>query len=727
MSQFPYIFFNEFVFRSPTFSHQNFVRKLTGPHLSDQDFNNVCSDSAFQEAIHLASPDLYNELTQYLCASRKVHSNQRFRNSIIKYYSRMSSRCTPFGLFAAVGIGKFTTDQCQPSLQNTIIRDTKLDMLFLASLAKTLESNKKIKEKLLYFPNNSIYKVGKRIRYVEYNFVNNKREYIISSAELTGELSAIIHFSKNGRTIKEISDFLMEPEISYDEARQFVDELIENQVLVSILEPNVSGKDYLDSIISILKSVEAKEELHILLEIKNKLNDVDQNTGNTKQTYEVIENLIKTLVKDYDKKYLFQTDSYLDGDFSLQENHQKDIERGIRFLNKITAKNREIYLDIFKKQFSERFGTREMPLSYIMDTEIGIGYGPQTSQGIHEYLDDINIFSKKKKDQNFHCILSPFQMLLNEKVQDAMRNNHFTINISDQDLDELNDNWHDLPPTISVMAEYLSIENCRKLFISSCGGSSATQLLGRFCSEKSKVHHFTKEIADKEEELQNNHLVAEIIHLPESRVGNVIRRPHLRNYEIPYLAQSVLPESQQIPIEDLLVSVKDDKVILRSKKLNREVMPYLSNAHNYENNTLPLYNFICDLQAQGCRKALYFDWGGLNTLYKFLPRVEYENIIVSKAKWKITHKDSHPMEHLMDNAGKLLAEFGSWRSSHQIPQWVQWVKSDHILPFNLENYDMVKLFLTTVKSEKSIQIEEYLYDRNDEFKREFIFALHRKK
>lgn len=727
MSQFPYIFFNEYVFRTPTFSHQNFIRQLTDDHLSDQAFNDICSDSAFQEAIYLASPDLYNELSQHLAAAVKVHPNQRFRNSIIKYYSRMSSRCTPFGLFAAVGIGKFTIDELQPCSQNTILRDTKLDMLFLASLAKTLESKKDIKEKLLYFPNNSIYKVGKRIRYVEYNFVSNRREYIISSAELTEELSEIIQFSKNGKTIKEILSVFAGPEITYDEATQFVDELIENQILVSMLEPNVSGKDYLDSIISVLRSIDAKKELQILLEIKNSLNNVDQSIRNTRQAYEVIEDLIKTLVTDYDKKYIFQTDSYIDADSSLPKNQQKDIERAIHFLNKITANHPEIYLENFKKQFSERFDAQEIPLSYLMDTEIGIGYGPFTSQGIHEYLDDISISSKKKEKQNFHCILSPFQMLLNEKVQDALRNNSFSITISDQDLHELHENWHDLPPTISVMAEYLSVENSRKLFISSCGGSSATHLLGRFCSEKSNVHLFTKEIAEKEEEWQQDYIVAEIIHLPESRIGNVIRRPHLRNYEIPYLAQSVLPESQQIPIEDLLVSVKDDQVVLRSKKLNRKVMPYLSNAHNYGNNTLPLYNFLCDLQAQGCRKALYFDWGGLGTLYKFLPRVEYENIVVSKAQWKISQKDILSIEHLMDNAGVLLEEFRTWRNLQRIPQWVQWVKSDHILPFNLENYDMIKLFLTTVRSEKSIQIEEYLYDRNDEFKREFIFALHRKK
>ena len=80
------------------------------------------------------------------------------------------------------------------------------------------------------------------------------------------------------------------------------------------------------------------------------------------------------------------------------------------------------------------------------------------------------------------------------------------------------------------------------------GGSSAANLLARFSSEKSDVQSLAKKITEKEEELNPDYILAEIIHLPEARIGNVIRRPILRQYEIQYLAKSILPEENQIKL-----------------------------------------------------------------------------------------------------------------------------------------------------------------------------------
>ena len=85
----------------------------------------------------------------------------------------------------------------------------------------------------------------------------------------------------------------------------------------------------------------------------------------------------------------------------------------------------------------------------------------------------------------------------------------------------------------------------------------------------------------------------------------------------------------------MYLSIKNGKLILRSKKHNKEVIPHLTNAHNYSNNSLPIYHFLCDYSNQNIRTSLFFDWGGLSKIYDFLPRVEYENIILSKAQWKI--------------------------------------------------------------------------------------------
>ena len=64
-------------------------------------------------------------------------------------------------------------------------------------------------------------------------------------------------------------------------------------------------------------------------------------------------------------------------------------------------------------------------------------------------------------------------------------------------------------------------------------------------------------------------MFAEIVHLPESRIGNILMRPVLRQYEIPYLCGTTLSEEFQIPLTDLLVGIEGDKVVLRSQKLNK--------------------------------------------------------------------------------------------------------------------------------------------------------------
>lgn len=743
MSQFPYHFFEEYVVRTPLFSHRNFQEKADNEVLSDLELREICNNAVFQEAIYLASPNLYRELKNWLDSEKELSSSQhqKLKNTILKYYIRMSTRCTPFGLFSGVGLGKFNNEALKQLNQETInkqqktdnqqistdnhLRNTKLDMHLLVSLAKTLEKNSDIRNKLQYFPNNSIYKVGKKIRYVEYEYKEGKREYIISSAPLSEELQQVLNFTKQGKIISETARILVNEEISHEDAAEFLEELIDNQVLVSELEPNVSGGDYLEVLISVLNKIEAKKEANILTNIKEKLNQVDLYFGNSVSLYSEIEEQIAAFQTDYEQKYLFQTDLYFKDEFSISNHWKKEIKKGLIFLNKINILNKDTSIEHFKKAFYERFETQEMPLSYVLDTEIGIGYLQNNNgKGIHPYLEDLKLPHSQQK-QNINIQLNPFQKILNEKLQEALLENQFTISLNDDDIKDFEEKWNDLPEKLSVMAEIISENKKEKLCIENFGGSSAADLLGRFCSDKSNVQHLTKQIAKKEDEYNDDEVLAEIIHLPEARIGNIIRRPTLRQYEIPYLAASVLPKENQISVEDLYISLKNGRIILRSKKLNKEVKPYLTNAHNYHHNALPVYQFLCDLHSQNIRTGLYFNWGSLSQIYKFLPRVEYQNIIFSKAQWNITAKDIASLESIITNQSEFLLQIEIWRKKRQIPQWIQWMKSDHTLPLNLENYDLAKLFVQTIKSEKSITIEEFLYNESDDFKREFVFPMYK--
>lgn len=649
----------------------------------------------------------------------------KLKTTILKYYSRTSTRSTPFGLFSEVGLGNFNNEQ-KLNYNSDKIRDSKLDMHFLVGLVQYFVQDIGIRNQLLFFPNNSIYKVGNNIRYIEYEYSKVKREYIISSAELSHELNLVLSFSVQGKTIHQIAKILTREEITKDEAEGFIDELINNQILVSELEPLVSGKDFLEKIISVLERIKAGKEVNLLSSIKKKLNELDQNIGNPILDYFEIENLIKSFNVDFEPNHLFQTDLYSDSKLMLPNFWKKELKQGISFLNRINSSQKETHLEKFKKAFYERFETQEVPLAYALDTEVGVGYRQDViTKGLHPYLEDLKISSLQKG--NLTIELDPIQQILNGKIQDALLHRQYKIELSDKDFQDFKENWNDLPDTISFMAEVVSENYHEKLFLDGGGGCSAANLLSRFCSEKSEVQNLSKAIAQKEEELNPDYILAEVIHLPQARIGNVIRRSTLRKYEIPYLAQSVLPKENQISVDDLYISLKNNKIVLRSKRLNKEVKPYLTNAHNYSTNPLPVYHFLCDLYSQNVRSGIYFNWGDLKNIYHFLPRVEYRNIVLSKASWKITAKEIKKLTSLINNKNQLFQELENLGKIKLIPQWIQWVKSDNKLTINLQNYDLVKMFIDSVKNEEVIIIEEFLYNENDDFKREFVFPMYKDK
>lgn len=724
MPKFPYQFFEEYVVRTPFFLQSDFIREADAENFSEEFYTRMSSNVAFKEAVYLASPDLSEEIDCWLNGKANMHDSKSsaLKLSILKYYARMSTRCTPFGLFSGVGTGNFTDGKKICEREN-LMRETKLDMHLLVALSNTLEKNSIIRKKLRYQPNNTIYHVGKNIRYIEYKTIRGKREYIISSAPFSEELKGIINFSSEGETMENLILFFTEKNIDRDEAEGFIEELIKNQVLVSELEPIVSGFDYADLIISVLERINAKEELKILLEIKHKLTEIDGNLINPAEVYLEIEELIKSLHVEYEKKYLFQTDLYFNEKHSLDFKWKKEIKKAVNFLNKISVPEPIFLLEQFKKSFYERYEDQEMPLSFVLDTEVGIGYRQNMQEDIHEYLDDL-VLPNPKKIKNVNIGLNSFQIILNEKLQQALMDRNYTLVLNDVDFKDLKEDYSDLPDTISVLAEIVSATDSEQILIKSIGGSSAANLLGRFSSANSKISYLTKTIANTESLLKKDQVLAEIIHLPEARIGNILRRPSLRHYEIPYLAQSASSVENQISVNDLYISIKNNRILLKSKSLNQEVLPFLTNAHNYHYNSLPLYNFLCDLQSQNKRTGLALNIGGLSKIYTFLPRIQYDEIILSKARWKISFFE---LKHLtaIDSGTELISEIKIWRQKKIIPQWIQLVQSDNVLVINLGNQDMIRLFLRTVKNEGSIMIEEFLDQKQDKYKCEYIFPLHK--
>ena len=203
-------------------------------------------------------------------------------------------------------------------------------------------------------------------------------------------------------------------------------------------------------------------------------------------------------------------------------------------------------------------------------------------------------------------------------------------------------------------------------------------------------------------------ILAEIIHLPEARVGNILMRPSFRDYEIPYLAKSNKDSSNQIPLDDLFISIKNNKLFLRSKKLNKEVIPHLTNAHNYYRSTLPIYQFLCDMQTQNTRKGFYFDLSHMGNNRSFIPRVEFENLILHRAKWRLKKEDISSL--LNDKkSDSLKQKILVLRNKFQLPKYALLIEDDKELLINFSNMSSVQVMLDEVKSKPNFVLTEFLF------------------
>lgn len=705
--EYNYQIFSRYNVRIPLFSFFEFKSIFNSTSIN---FKDLLKDVIFREAVFLSSPDLYQQIQKWeqgnLTDKQKI---KKLKFSILKYYTRISTRCTPFGLFATCGVGEFGLDtNIQLNKTNKHKRYTRFDTTFLNQLFKELLKINVIKENVLFYPNTSIYKIGNHYRYVEYNIENKRRNYTLEGLKHSEYLETILNESKSGKQINDLLEILVDDEITKEDAKDFIEELIDNQILVSELEITVTGKDYFSNLIDRIELIPEASEIYFkLFELQKSLRKLDLKFGNSKKVYESIIVLAGKLVPDMDTKYLFQTDTFSSlKRNTLNRNIKKQLQKAFVIFNKITLPKANGNLEQFKRDFLSRFeDSEEIPLHLILDTETGIGYGLKKEDS-NDLLDDLIIPKVKKRYQ--YITWSDFDTILQTKLIKSIEENSFTVYLDEDDFKGFPTNWEDLPDTFSSIIEVYNVNQKEKIFINNAGGASATYLLGRFASSDKKTLNHINEIITIENNINNDKILAEIVHLPEARTGNILQRPAFRDCEIPYIGKASVEFKNQILVEDILVTLKNDEVILKSKKLGKEILPRLGNAHNFNSYSLPIYQFLCDLQTQNKRGVIGFGWNPIFRKYSFLPRVEFDDLILSKARWKI---DVSVFKKLFVN-NELLISIEKWQEENKIPDLVELVEGDNRLLINFRNEFTTLMLLDAVKSRKEFILEEFLFSEN---------------
>lgn len=729
-----YCVWDKFVLRTPLLPFASLHRNIE-----------ILSSPLFREALEVASPDLYDATQNQseIELDHKTKNKQILRQffSQLKYLSRASTRCTPFGLFAGCTVGQIGEESKiilnPPSRYR---RCTRLDMQYLCALIRHLENIPAIRNQLLFYPNDSLYKLGGQWRYIEYGYTKNAhRTYKMSAVEHDDYLSKLLFAAHNGATIADLASSLIDDDISREEASIFVNEVIDNQILKSELDPSVVGNDVLTTMIRKLSALQTPPpELTILKDIATKLAKLNAiPLGVEHSLYDEIVTLLKTLNVGFDRKFLFQTDLYeTTKTATVSARIPEELLSTVSFLARISMSYRNTTLEAFTDAFYKRFEEQEIPLIQALDGELGIGYpaNRNNSEDISPLIDTLRLPAPGGTYSSI--FVSELDTVLLRKLLEGARLNADEIELTDEDFSNIQHDTKPLPDTFAVMCTLLDDtgDNYRVL-LRSAGGSSAANLMGRFCHLDPNLQDLIQRISNKEEELNPDILLVEISHLSEDRIGNIASRPQFRTHILHYLSNTDNRVDTDLTVDDLLLSCHNGRLILRSKRYNKRILPHLTCAHNYSLSSIPAYRFLCDFQTAYVRGGVTFTWNPFFDQLDYLPRVRYKHTLLSRQRWRI--KEEQLKSILMESDSQaLLAAAIEFMHQHHLPPHVIIPDGDNELFLDLNNPDCWKLLGEMISKRKTMILQEHLFNNEtapvqnidgEKYTNEMIFAFYKDK
>lgn len=675
-------------------------------------FKLLIKDDFFLNALHTASPVFYSEFIKQ--NENSFSENQKMVLTCIKYIIRLSTRCTPFGLFSGNLVVEHGNDisECNIERSPGFIIHTRLDANLYQMFYENLEKDHNIRQLLRYYTNTSLYKHNNNYRYVEFthNQQNGKRKYELTQVTIDIILKNIINNCSHGTKYPDLIKYIEDFGYERDEAAEYVNELIDSQIIISELSQSSIGGA---SEVELLKKLEKIQEefnvkilnekiefLKYIIDKEETINNSDQHISleNTKDLNAFFENQFPNKKNKVflHKEINFTTQS------NLPVSYDKFLQDASYVLDRIGDKSNieEMRISKFKRLFVEKYGDSIQKLTDVLDAESGIGYGEfLNSGGIDDNPIIFNLQNSTSEYKNNVEIYSKDNYLISS-IKKAIKNN-LNVKLEESELKSYNPDGLKLGATFAYFGELYKDHDNKDIFYIKGIASSPINLLGRFTNSSEKITELVHEISTFEHEFFKDFICAEVDYIPESTLGNVILRKKFRGNHISYLASPVMDGN--ISIQDIYISVRNHKVVLTNEE-NKAIMPFYSNAFNINHpKNLPLFELLADIKYQ-------YDYTNSKNLnidkyHQFLdhiPRIEYKNIVLRRASWIIKFSELKKSQNVHIKGMKMLL------SDYKVNRYITFEEWDNELLIDIENTYTLEILLKELEKKGSLILREYL-------------------
>lgn len=554
------------------------------------------------------------------------------KHTIWKYFNRARFRATPFGMFAGFGL----TDIKYQTLLKTLIVDSDFIMHRYEDWSNkdsfSASFHNVVKNDELLIANTSYYRMGSILRYVYFEDGKFQLSEVAHSLRLEHILS---HCSK---PIKISALKNKCPDIDPQTLLSEIDLLISIQLLFHSGQPNIIGQDYFQ-----------RRGMDFL---------------NTSKIYVLAES--RTISGAVDTEYF------------------RHLPALVEKLTLFQPKSENASLQNFVIRFIKKFDQKQVPLMLALDPEVGVGYDDleQSEMLESELINSLSLFTNASRKENLKF---KFDDLLLQQIGIRQHSIDF------EQLKPPSDKADGLiPNTLSVMCLLRS----GQLHIENIGGATANALNGRFTLASDEVHNLCKELAGIEQSANPDVLFFDVAYVAESSVDNINRRREIYPFQLSILNY----DTSENPLEltDLFLSVSGNDLVLYSKRLDKQLIPRLSSAYNYQRSDLSVFRLLCDLQHQNLMTNLNLDLVSLYPDLDYYPELRYRNIVLSPRTWRLDRNSIKDLQTLKD----ILAVNVDCR-------FVLGGKSDQTICFDLENSLDLEILLHLITKEGQLLVEEY--------------------
>jgi len=498
----------------------------------------------------------------------------------------------------------------------------------------------------MFQANSSIYTVGNEIRYIRFK----DDQFEIYSVEALPELEAVVDCCRIKANRRDIEETLARFGRPASVTNLLILQLVDLQLLFPETHPNITGTDYFERI-------------------------------NTKW------------ISGF-RKYTITERRRISGQLDLHPlKHLPDL---VYLLANELPEETNTALAGFSQAFVKKFDQNAIPLALALDPETGIDYGGFADHAENDVLATFTFGNEQEKQQEPWPFTALHKFLLKRLAGgQTIRLEEFSGTAKRGKLL--------LPNSLNIL---LHFSGCNAV-IENAGGCSANMLLGRFTMGSESIENACLKVASLEQEANPHVLFFDVAYQAEKRVDNVNRRKHLYAAELPILSWSA--HSSPIHFDDILVMVRNNEVVLWSKKLNKRIIPRIASAYNYTRSDLAVYRFLCDLQHQNIRSDLNFDLARFFPEMSHYPRVVYKDIIVSPARWLI------PAAITDRSRSASKEELANWLQNEDIDFLFRAGHADQTLVFDPKSDADMDAFLLFLKqySKQAVYISEALVESDD--------------